>query len=222
MNVCAIVPAYNESARIGPVISGIRSYIDFVLVIDDGSTDDTSFVARAHGAEVIRFQSNRGKGAALIEGFRWARSGGFDACMTLDADGQHDPADINSFLRKWELERPACIVGSRMRDVSTMPRLRRLTNRLMSKWLSQLAGQTIPDTQCGFRLIQCAALDELIIRSDRFAAESELLLELARRGLRIQSIPVRTIYGSEQSKIHPLRDALRFVYMLVCWRSGKG
>ena len=221
MRICAIIPAFNEAARIAPVIQATRRHVGTVLVVDDGSADETSSAARAAGAEVVRLEPNRGKGAALEAGFEWARAGGFEVCVTLDADGQHDPADIPGLLGAYERGQPAMVVGSRMSDVKAMPLVRKCTNWFMSWLLSRLMGQWVPDTQCGFRLIRCDALAGLKVESPRFAAESEILLELAGRGHRIASAPVRTIYGDEKSKIHPMRDTLRFFSMVQRFRRKK-
>jgi glycosyltransferase involved in cell wall biosynthesis len=218
MKSCAIIPAYNEARRLTPVVRATLAHVDAVLVVDDGSSDDTSAAGRAAGAAVVRLEPNRGKGAALETGFQWARAQGCEICITLDADGQHDPADIPALLAAHASGAPAVVVGSRMSDVKAMPPLRKCTNWFMSWMLSRLMGQWVPDTQCGYRLFRCDALADLRVESPRFAAESEILLELARRGHRIASAPVRTIYGDEKSKIHPVRDTIRFFSMVSRFR----
>ncbi len=218
MNLCAIIPAYNEARRLTPVVQAVRQHLPAVLVVDDGSADDTAAVARAAGAQVVRLEPNQGKGRALEQGYAWALAQGFDACVTLDADGQHDPADIPGLLETYQRDQPAAVIGNRMADVHDMPLVRKCTNWFMSWMLSRLMGQWVPDTQCGYRLIRCSALAGLTVESPRFAAESEILLELARRGHRIASAPVRTIYGDEKSKIHPVRDTIRFFSMVSRFR----
>ena len=218
MKTCAIIPAYNEARRVTPVIQATRTRVDTVLVVDDGSPDDTSAVARAAGAEVIRLEPNQGKGAALEAGFQWAVRSGCEVCITLDADGQHDPADIPNLLDAYARTGAPVVVGSRMSDVQAMPFVRKCTNWFMSWMLSRLMGQWVPDTQCGYRLFRCAVLADVKVDSPRFAAESEILLELARRGHAIAEAPIRTIYGDEKSKINPVRDTVRFFSMVSRFR----
>lgn len=157
---------------------------------------------------------NQGKGAALETGFRYAREEKFEAVITLDADGQHAPSDIPRFLDVYQKTGAPVIVGSRMTNVTKMPLIRKLTNWYMSWLLSRIMKQWVPDTQCGYRMFRVDALPDSGLGSQRFAAESEILLHLADRGHRIESASVQTIYGDEKSKIHPVRDTIRFFSML--------
>ncbi len=211
----AVIPAFRESAEIAAVVAGVRAHGIRVIVVDDGSPDDTSEAARRAGADVVRHPRNCGKGAALRTGFARAREAGCAWILTLDADGQHDPADIPAFVTAAAQDDCDALVGNRMRDLGDMPLLRRWTNRAMSRWISRAAGQTIPDSQCGFRAYRAAVLDNVSCRTDHFEMETEILIRLARRGCRIVSVPIRTIYRAEQSKIRPVRDTLRFWRM---WR----
>ncbi len=216
-----VIPAYCEAERIGPVIAGARAYPVHVIVVDDGSPDSTADVARAAGAEVIRHPENRGKGQALQTGFQRARELGCEAVITLDGDGQHDPAEIPRFIEAYERTRIPVLIGNRMWDQGGMPLVRRLTNRFMSWLLSREMGWYVPDTQCGYRMFRADLLPFVKTESDRFAAESEILLRLAARGLRMDSVRIRTIYGRERSKIRPLADTIRFWRMLRRWRRSR-
>jgi len=218
---CVIVPAYREARRIAAVVRGARERCADVLVVDDGSDDLTGEAARAAGAAVIRHPENLGKGAALHTGFEHARRNGFEVVITLDGDGQHDPSDIPAFLDAYRTTDTPVLVGTRMDRTQTMPWNRLLTNRFMSWLLSRRMGQRVPDTQCGFRLIRTDVLPARRTGSERFAAESELLLELAERGARIGSVPIKVIYRDEKSKIRPLRDAVRFFRMLRRYDRGR-
>lgn len=216
-----VIPAYCEADRIGPVIESVRLQGVHVIVVDDGSPDETAAVARSAGAEVIRHSKNRGKGQALQTGFRRAAELGCEAVITMDADGQHDPAEIPQFLEAYQRTRIPVLIGNRMWNQRGMPLVRRLTNRFMSWLLSREMGQYLPDTQCGYRLFQTDLLRFVETESDRFAAESEILLRLAARGLRMDSIRIRTIYGTERSKIRPVADTIRFWRMLRRWRRSR-
>jgi len=219
--ICVIIPAYFEEKRVGEVIKGVHQHCPDVLVVDDGSTDRTSEVARAAGAAVIRLEVNQGKGAALNAGFSYARANHFDAVVTMDADGQHDPADLPAFLDAYQREKIPVLIGNRMAQCGGMPLVRRMTNRFMSWLLSREMGQRVPDSQSGYRLYQCAVLPSVPVDAPRYAAESEILLDLAWRGVRMGAVPIRVIYRDEKSKIRPVRDSIRFFSMLHRWRRKK-
>lgn len=212
---CIVVPAYQEGKRIGGVVAQIRRYSPEVLVVDDGSADDTEKAAREAGAEVIRHPQNRGKGAALNTAFTAAMERGYDFVITMDADGQHAPEDIPGLIEAFLAGAGDVIVGNRMDRTENMPRVRRMTNSFMSWLLSREMKQWVPDTQCGYRLIGAKALPYARTESQRFAAESEVLLDLADRGMKFGAAPIKVIYGDEKSKIRPFRDAMRFFGMLL-------
>ena len=149
-------PGYQEGPRIAAVVQQARAFLP-VVVVDDGSTDDTAAQAEAAGATVLIQQPNAGKGAALRRGFRHALDQGCEAVVTLDADGQHDPAEIPLFLAAFEASRPELIVGRR--DFSEMPPVRRLSNSLGGAVFSAAVGRNIPDNQSGLPAHRSAAHD---------------------------------------------------------------
>lgn len=216
-----IVPAFREGGRIGQVVASIRAYAANVIVVDDGSPDGTAAEAREAGAQVIRHDGNKGKGVALQTGFAAAGEMGFDFAITMDGDGQHDPADLAGFLEARRREGCAVVVGNRMADPQGMPCVRRATNWFMSWLLSREMGQWVPDTQCGYRLYARETWAYLQTPYTGFAAESAVLLNLAGRGFRIGAAPVRVIYGDENSKIRPGADTVRFFRMLREYRRGR-
>jgi glycosyltransferase involved in cell wall biosynthesis len=209
-----IMPGYQEERRIAETVAGALKHCDRVLVVDDGSADNTAKEARRAGAEVIVHETNKGKGIALNTGFQYAEQHGFDVVITMDADGQHDPGDIPAFLEEHRGSNASVVVGNRMSHPDTMPLVRRLTNRTMSWLLSRKIGQCVPDTQCGYRLYRRDVLPHARCESARFAAESEVLLNLAARGATIRSVPIAVIYRDEKSKINPVKDTFRFFAML--------
>lgn len=218
LRVCIVVPAFREEKRIGDVVRRIRAHVPDVVVVDDGSGDGTAAEAERAGAIVLRHPVNQGKGVALATGFKYARERGYEALVTMDADGQHDPEDLPGFLEAYQRTGIPVLIGNRMADVQGMPWVRRWTNRFMSWLLSRIMGQYVPDTQCGYRLYRCDILPFLSAGSERFAAESEVLLHLSQRGVRMDAVRIRTIYGDEKSKIHPGADTLRFFGMLLRFR----
>jgi len=219
--IWVLIPAYNEEGRIGDVVTHARPYADRVVVVDDSSCDGTSAAAAAAGATVLRHEVNRGKGAALRTGLAYIRQQGGGIIVCLDADGQHDPAEIPKFVAAHRRTGLPVLIGNRMADPTGMPWIRRCTNRFMSALLSREMNQYVPDTQCGYRLFGRDVLPLLDGRDDRFAADSETLLQLAGRGVRIGSVRIHTIYRDELSKIRPVRDALRFFRMWRDWRRGR-
>lgn len=212
--ILAILPAYNEAARVGGVVEGVRRHLPRVLVVDDGSNDATGDKAREAGAEVLRVDRNEGKGAALVRGFRHALDLGMDLVITMDADGQHDPGDIPKFLDTYRRTGIPILIGNRMWQPAAMPWLRRQTNRAMSRLLSRLTGLSLPDSQNGFRLYETDLLRHLDLVSRRYEAESEILLRFGRKGLRLDFVRISPVYRQEESNISPLCDTVRFIRML--------
>lgn len=215
-NVAALVPCYFEEAHIQDVARRTLSQLDQVLVIDDGSTDGTETEARKSGAEVIRHPVNQGKGAAIKTGLRLlGERSSVEYVLILDGDGQHLPEEIPRFIDEANRAPVGMLVGNRMSDVRTMPFVRKLTNRAMSAAISSVCGQVVPDTQCGFRMFRrdlCPLLCGL--ESSKYDFETEMLVVAARQGGPIAAVPVSTVYGDEVSKIHPVRDTLRFIKLM--------
>ena len=138
--------------------------------------------------------------------------------ITMDADGQHDPAELPRFVEAYLRTGIPVLVGNRMGSAESMPLVRRLTNEFMSWMLSRVMGQYVPDTQCGYRLFRCDVIPFVSAQSERFAAESEILLHVAARGIRIGSVRIATIYADERSKVNPITDTFRFFGMLLRYR----
>jgi len=192
-----------------------------VLVVDDGSNDKTAERAREAGAEVIVHPQNRGKGEAIKTGLRHFLNRQFDWVFILDADGQHRPEEIDRFLAAAvSATEPKLILGNRMNDVSSMPLVRRIVNRYMSKKISRVCRQDIPDTQCGFRMLHRQLIPDLLEGADRFEYESEMLIIASRKGFRIDSVSISTVYSDEVSSIHPVRDTLRFFKLMRRYRKS--
>ncbi|OGX29564.1 MAG: hypothetical protein A3B78_03775 [Omnitrophica WOR_2 bacterium RIFCSPHIGHO2_02_FULL_67_20] len=212
---CVVIPAVDAADTIGSLIRRIKSHHLGVVVVDDGSRDRTAAVAAGEGALVISHLRNEGKGRALRTGFEHALRARYDGVVTMDSDGQHDPADIPSLISAAEHQHAALVLGNRLANGAAMPAVRRVTNRLMSRIVSLLARQPIPDSQCGFRFIRREVLESVPLRSRFYEIETELLLGASRRKWKIVSVPVRSIYENHPSRIRPVRDALRFVGVLV-------
>ena len=210
--ICAAIPAYNNEKTIGPVIVGALRQLEHVIVVDDGSTDRTFQVAEECGAHVLRIRENRGKGNALRVSFRYALSKGFDAVITLDADLQHDPKEIPKFIAYYLSRRPGIVVGDRLHNKQCIPRMRYGTNRIGALTFSWLLGQTIRDSQSGFRLYDREVIKKISILNNGFEAEADLLLRAGKRGYPIGFIPIRPIYFENhrnRSYYRPVKDTFR-------------
>ena len=224
----AVIPAYQDEKHIGDIARRTRERLDHVLVVDDGSTDQTERRAREAGAEVIVHAQNQGKGEALKTGLaHWLGAGNLSSSeqitwvVLLDSDGQHLPEEIDNFLlAAASVTEPTFFIGNRMGDVARMPLVRRLVNRYMSNEISRVCGQNIPDTQCGYRMLHRQIIPDMLGGGHRFDYETEALIIASRKGYRIESVPIATVYTDQISKIHPLRDSLRFFKMMRRYKAS--
>ena len=216
MTSCVLIPAYNEASTIEQLIKDIKMKGLEPIVVDDGSKDGTGDIAQKLGAKVIRHYANLGKGASIKEGFNYfLENTDYDAIIIMDADGQHLVEDCDNFIKKASEGDDMIVVGNRMGYTKNMPFIRLATNKFMSFLLSLLCKQNIPDTQCGFRLLTRGVVGKLKIKSSNFDTESEMLIDASRKGVKIFSAPIKTIYGDEKSEIHPVKDTIRFFVLIV-------
>jgi glycosyltransferase involved in cell wall biosynthesis len=191
------------------VIVGLRGWVDSIIVVNDQSKDATGSAARSAGALVLDIQTSSGKGAAMRYGWDAAARLGATRVLLLDGDGQHDPDDAPRFIRHQETTGADLVIGNRFTgDTGSMPRIRHWTNRWMSRRLSQLCQMPLPDSQCGYRLVNLAALLRLYLKADHFEIESEMCFAFARAGHWIEFLPIKPRYEGQHSKIRPLRDAI--------------
>ncbi|HBO69278.1 MAG TPA: hypothetical protein DD658_03685 [Deltaproteobacteria bacterium] len=196
--ICAVIPAYNAERTVGAVVRDALTFLATVIVADDGSTDATADVAKESGAQVVRLPDNRGKGHCLRLLFKEARKRGFDAVITLDSDGQHDPADIPRFLDAHGEDPGAVIVGSRMADEDAIPVHRRNSMLVARFYVCLAANRYIDDTQCGFRLYPLSVVESVALHKERYVTETELLLKAGDSGIPIRSLPIPAVYLPEQ------------------------
>jgi len=218
--VIAVIPAYQAAPTLDAVVRATREHLP-VLVVDDGSTDDTAAVAEAAGAAVLRQEPNQGKGAALRRGFGYALESGATAVLTLDADGQHDPACAPAFLQAWSERQAPLIIGRR--DFSQMPLSRRVANNLGTQTFSWAVGRHIDDNQSGYRLIASPLLPHLLSsQEDGFEFEVEMITDAIRAGLEIDWVPIPTIYDDAGSHIQPLAHVTNFLRVARAARRSVG
>jgi glycosyltransferase involved in cell wall biosynthesis len=215
--IVAIIPALNAERTLPHVIEVARGQIEPVVVIDDGSSDRTGDVARAAGAAVLRHEVNRGKGAALKTGFAWALENGYDAVITLDADGQHLPTEIPKFLAERENSGADLIIGGRSHLFAQMLPRRRNANRFSAWCIAKCSGVNITDSQSGFRLYSAKLVRAMKLRTDGFDMESEVIVRAGRSGFRIVTIPIELgfVDGLATSHYKPLADTLRIAWTVT-------
>jgi len=188
-----VIPCFNEGASIAALVVAVRQHLSTVMVVDDGSTDDTSVLARAAGATVVSHARNLGKGAALRTGLSQARQQGFAWAFTLDGDGQHAPDDMPAFLECAGQTGALLVVGNRMPNARAIPWLRRQVNQWMSRKLSQRAGRPLPDTQSGFRLIHLRTWAALSLNTEHFEVESEMLMAFLAARHPVAFVPIQVL-----------------------------
>lgn len=211
-NFIALVPAYNEALHIDDVVTGANTHLP-VLVVDDGSSDETAAKSESAGALVLRQVPNQGKGAALRAGFRFALQQGYQGVLTLDADGQHDPAEIPIFLDRYQQTRADLIIGAR--DFSQMPLVRRFSNTFGRWSFSWALGQPDRDNQSGYRMISRRLMEAMLLSSEGgFEFEVDMIVICVEEGFLLDWVPIRTIYAGESSHINPLKHTLNYFRMI--------
>ncbi len=216
MKIAVVIPAHNEAQAIGPLVEAVRALGYDCIVIDDGSVDKTYALAEAAHAVMLKTAVKSGKGNALKVGFDYVLKSGYEALIAMDGDGQHAPSDISAFVTCCQNTGADIVSGNRMLNPKGMPWVRLATNHFMSWLISLFCRQYIPDTQCGFRLIKTRVLDAIKLESSDFEIETEVLIKASKKGFKIASVAIQTIYRDEVSKIQPVRDTFRFIAYL--WR----
>ena len=213
-----LIPAYDCAATIGPVVEGARRHVSRVLVVDDGSHDDTAARAATAGAEVLRQPVNAGKGEALRAGFARLAADGVTHVLTMDGDGQHLADEIPLMLAASAAAPAALIVGERRIGDQEVTPMRLFGNRFANRWVEIACGQALPDTQSGFRVYPLASTQRLGARAGRFAFETEVLIRAARAGIEIRSVPVAVYYPPAAERVshyRPWGDTLRIIVVVV-------
>jgi glycosyltransferase involved in cell wall biosynthesis len=213
-----LIPAYNAGTSLEELVNRLRRSAGNmqVIVVDDGSIDNTAEIARLAGATVLRHDGNRGKGAALQTGFDFLKKQmDVEFILTLDADLQHQPEDIHKFFSTQQQTGADIVIGWRKRAGTKMPVHRILSNTLTSALVSLKTGMKIKDSQCGFRLIHKGVLENIQLESLGYEAETELLIKAARLKFKIEFVPVHTVYGSEKSYMTHWATTMNFIKVIL-------
>jgi glycosyltransferase involved in cell wall biosynthesis len=214
----AVIPAFNEGTTIAAVVNGVRPFVDRVIVVDDGSRDETAERARAAGADVIVHDANRGKGHAVRSGLQRVFEGDFTHVLLLDGDLQHLPAEAAMLLAEAARSGVEAVLGERRFVRERMPASRYHANRIGSRVLSWFVGVPVRDTQCGFRVFRVDALRPLRLTARGYEIETEMLVKVRRRGGRLATVPVTAVYGGQTSKLRPVPDTTRTCFLAVYYR----
>lgn len=216
-----LIPAYNEGKYIKDVILECRRYGNDIIVVNDGSTDNTGEVLKSFsdlsGPKVIliEHETNKGKGEALKTGFQCALENDYCGVVTIDADGQHKVSEIADFLNTVETNNPDVIVGSRLKNTEGMPFIRLATNKFTSWLVSAVAGKKISDVQSGFRYLGHGVLKNIKLETKNFDTESEILLKASWMNYKIINIPISTIYHKDfVSHVNPVKDTVKFFKLI--------
>jgi len=229
MKIAILIPSYNEGNRIGSVIKKCCSYSQDIIIVNDGSTDNTVEVLKEFEnlknkkVIIITHPANKGKGEALKTGFSFIINNNYSGVITIDADNQHDTGQIIDFLNEIKKNEPDMIVGSRFSDTKGMPFIRRFVNYFTSWIISNIAGKKIEDVQSGYRFIKIDVLKNIKLETKNFDTEPEILMKAGWFNYKITNIPIKTIYHVEEFKSHvnPVKDTIKFfklVFISIKWK----
>jgi glycosyltransferase involved in cell wall biosynthesis len=218
-----LIPAYNAEATLRGVIEGVKRSRCDIVVVDDGSRDSTPRIVREMGVTLLRHPENRGKGRALRTGFTYVIEHGYEAVITIDADGQHDPADIARFVALYRQGRPDMIIGSRAAQFNEMPWLRRFWNQLGAKAVSRLTKTPVTDSQSGYRLVRTDVIGDVRLTTSTYEMEMELLIKACKKGYRVITMDImgRAINDTSTSHFRPVVDTFKICMLYLrslLWR----
>jgi len=218
--IAALIPVYNGADHVADVIRGTRRWLREVLVVDDGSLDQTARVARESGARVLRLPSNRGKGAAIRAGLSVLLGETHSHVLMLDGDGQHEPDDIPKFIAA--ATEADFVLGNRLWCREAIPPRRMWTNHVGTTALRLMTGFPLEDSQCGYRLVAATLLRRMGLVGKRYSVDTELLIRAGKLGAAFAHVPVTVIYAGEPSHFRPVRDTVHIVFSAVRFKVDEG
>ena len=212
--IIAAIPAFNEEQYIGTIVLKARQYVSEVIVVDDGSTDQTARVARLAGATVIQHEQNKGCGASIQTLLAEARKRGPDILVLLDADTQHNPDEIPQLIRPIG-EGYDLVIGSREEQADKTPRYRRIGQKILFYLSRILSREKLADTESGFRALSREAISKLKIQESGFAVEAEMIARAKDNHLKITQVPISNIYTKDGSTLNPVRHGFGVLIRIV-------
>ena len=206
--IIAGMPAYNEGKYIGTLVLNTRQYVDEVIVVDDGSSDNTAEIARLAGADVIRHRKNKGYGAAIQSIIAEAKKRDPDILVVLDADDQHSPQEIPHLIKPIQQEGCDFVIGSREEQKDNIPFYRRIGQKVILRSISLLSKNRLTDSECGFRAFSRKAISTLKLKENGMAVSAETVAEATSRDLKVAEVPVSVTYSKDSSTHNPVRHGL--------------
>jgi len=218
--VIAAIPAFNEEQYIGTVVLKTKQYVDEIVVVDDGSTDNTSEIARLAGATVFRNEENKGKGVAIQRILTEAKRRAPDTLVLLDADAQHNPDEIPRLIKS-VLEGSDLVIGSREAQANKTPRYRRIGQKVLLYSTRLLSGKKLTDSESGFRALSKRAISEICLTESGFAVETEMIARATDKGLKITEVPVSNIYTKDGSTLNPVAHGMEVFTRIIAMISER-
>jgi glycosyltransferase involved in cell wall biosynthesis len=218
--IAALIPAYNCADRVGGIVCGIRKYVPDVLVVDDGSSDETAAAARSGGARLVVHDANRGKGPAIRSGLAVLLGEPYTHVLMLDGDGQHDPEDAPRFLQA--AAEADLVLGNRLWKPEAIPAKRFWTNFIGTRALELMTGFPLEDSQCGYRLVSAGHLRRMGLVGTRYSVDTEILVRAGKLRARFAHVPVRVIYEGAVSHYRPVFDTVHIVLSAALFKIDEG
>jgi glycosyltransferase involved in cell wall biosynthesis len=210
--VCVIIPTYNNATTLAGVIEAVTAYSNHIIAVNDGSTDNTlEIVKRFPAVHLISYEKNKGKGWALRQAFTYAISKGYQYAITIDSDGQHFPSDLPALIEKLQTSPGSLIIGSRNMDQSSVPGGSSFGHKFSNFWFRTETGIKCPDTQSGYRLYPLAPISKMHFYTTKFEFEIEILVRLAWKGIKIESVPVAVHYAPKETRVSHFRPNIDFI-----------
>jgi glycosyltransferase involved in cell wall biosynthesis len=206
--IIACMPAFNEEKYIGSLVLKTRQYVDQVIVVDDGSTDNTVEIAKLAGAKVIQHKQNKGYGAAIQSIFAEAKKLDPDILVILDADAQHRPEEIPNLIKPIRDGGYDCVIGTRQNQKKTIPFYRRLGQLIILRSVKTISKDDLTDSECGYRAFSRKAIKTLKLQENGMAISAETVAEAYRKKLKVTQVPVNVTYRKDSSTMHPVRHGL--------------
>ncbi|ODS37376.1 hypothetical protein BEH94_07755 [Candidatus Altiarchaeales archaeon WOR_SM1_SCG] len=215
MKIIAAIPAHNEEATIGSVVLRAKKYVDKVIVVDDGSTDDTAEIAELAGSEVVKHKKNKGYGAAIKSCFGTARKAGADVMVIMDADWQHNPGEIEMVIKPVKKGEADIVIGSRFLEETYIPAYRKFGMRVLNLF-THISSDRVSDTQSGFRAYSRKAISELKLESESMGIGSEILMKAKNKNLIIKEVPIKTRHDIKgTSSMNPVSHGFSVISTII-------